>query len=260
MGHRPGSCIRSGCQKPAHARKQANIFHGAFQNLLHRVLCKPSPAPQISNGRQRRHPDCPGLLHGVQGSCIQIRAVFNGIHAGSSCGFHRPGAVGMGHYRHPLFVCNVNQLPDFVRLHTILRQDAKPVKVHQSGNHNFDKIRTVVSVFLYELRIFPEILVFFSDKTAVVSGLAQGAEWCPVGNPIISGQFSGPLSHAPAVTAVPEPDKAQLLITGKYPANPDLVHSFPVPADGGLPVQTIQYHMDMTIQAHTPTLLRKKSA
>ena len=67
MGHRPGPRVAARGQDAAEGSKGFDVFHGAFQNLLHRLFPEPALAPEVSNGGKGGHPDGPTLCHGFQG-------------------------------------------------------------------------------------------------------------------------------------------------------------------------------------------------
>ena len=176
--------------------------------------------------------------------------MLHGIHPGLSRGQHRPRPVGVRHHRHALLMGNVNQLPDFFRFQPRLRQHAEPVKIHQAGNHNFDEIRPVFPGVHDYFREFFQILVLFADEAAVVPRLAQRSQRRPVGDAVLPCQLPGPFAHAPAVAAVPEIGKTQIIIPGKGLPNPLLIGLLPMPGNGRLPVFSVEHHVDVAVSVH----------
>ena len=190
----------------------------------------------------------------MEGVRVQIRAVFHGIHPGQRRSFHRPGAVGVGHYGKAFLVGNMDQLPDGFRGKAVLGQHTEAIKIHQTGDHDFDKIRAFRPLLSNHSGILGEIFVLFPNKAAVVTLRAQRRQRRAVGDAVLPRQRPGFRPHAPAVAAVTEVGKAQLLVSFQHPANPDFIHAPGMPGDRPLPVRAVQNHVNMTIAPHGKTL------
>ena len=142
---------------------------------------------------------------------------------------------------------NADQLPDLIRRQALFRENAAPVEIHQTGDHNFNKVRAAAPGLPDQGQIFPEIFVLFADECSVMSRFAQRGQGRPVGDAVFLCQLSGPGAGAPAVAAVTEVSVTQRLVTGEDPVNEIFVGFLRMTGDGASPLDPVQDHVHMTV-------------
>ena len=109
------------------------------------------------------------------------------------------------------------------------------------------KIRAVLPVLLDQRRVLLEILVYFSDKSAVVALQNQRSQGRPVHDAVLRRHFPGGGANAPFVATVPEVGEAGIGVGFQPGANQRPVRAIAVAVNGTTPVGTVQNHMDVAV-------------
>ena len=144
-----------------------------------------------------------------------------------------------------------DELGDLGSGQTVFRQHAEMVKVHQSGDHDLDKIRALGLHGQHQGVEFFFVFVGLADESAIVPGLAQGRERCAVTNTVVRCQFPGPSAYAPAVAAVAQVGIAPGLIGSQGGMDEGILGLRLVSGDGFPPIFAVQNHVHMAIVEHT---------
>ena len=212
VGDCPGTGITAGGDETAHLGEFTDIFCGGLPDGGYRCFVKSAFTPEVAYGGEGWHPDSAVFFHGKEGIVVLVGAMLHGIHPGRSGSLYSTGAVGMSHDRKALLVGDVNQFVDLGRGQTFFGENTGMVKIHEAGDHDFDKIGTVFTVLFYKGGIVGQGLPGFADESAIVTLLAQGGKGCAVGDAVLGGDVSGGFACAPAVAAVPEVSEALGLV------------------------------------------------
>ena len=145
---------------------------------------------------------------------------------------------------------NVNQLPNQRRFQPLLGQHPEAVKIHQTGNHNLNKIRPVFLLFLHQGSILPGRFKGSPDEAAIVPRFVQGGQGRYQPDAVFRCQLPGSCTHPPAVAALPQIGHSGCLPAPEVHADDGIVGGFPMGGNGGFPVLTVQNHVNVTIAVH----------
>ena len=150
----------------------------------------------------------------------------------------------------------MNGLADVIRVLPRLCQDTEPVKIHQAGDHQLDKIRPLIFVFFHKFPKTVDRIILFPNKAPVVPCLTQGRTGGFVGDAEFLGHFPGLQANAPFVTAVPKVRKSKFLIV--FQGLPDKIGIYLIlmPGNGLFPVFPVQDHVNVAVRFHFPHLAR----
>ena len=143
VGDSPCAGIGAGGEQTPKSGEFLDIICGVFKNGSDCGFAEPTGAPQIGDGGKGGHPNSPVFGHGGECVSVGVCPMLDGVHSGRGGGLHGVRAVAVRHDGEALLVGDVDQLLDLGGRKTFLGQYSCPVKIHQAGNHNFDKICAV---------------------------------------------------------------------------------------------------------------------
>ena len=158
----------------------------------------------------------------------------------------------MGHDGKPCPVGYADHLSDLLGLQGAAGEDAEAVKVHEAGDHDFDKIPALCADLLDQGLVRFHGVEAPADEAAVVAPLVDGEEGGPVGDAVRARQIPGEPPHAPTVPAIPEVGESQGPVGLQPGADQVLPGALPVGGNGVFVIDAVQHHMDVAICVHEP--------
>ena len=159
--------------------------------ILNRVLQKTVIADEVADGGYCGDINSIAFSKHADTLIVHEITVFEGIDTGTDGGFDSSLAIGVGHDGHSFFVSDMDHFCDFCIGQGVLGQAAIGGKIHDTADHDLDKISMLLLCFFYQRMIFCHIFKGQTDDTAVMAFFMNAETGCTVDDAVFRSEFSG---------------------------------------------------------------------
>ena len=146
---------------------------------------------------------------------------------------------------------NGDHIVNFRFRQRLVRQYAEMVKIHQAGDHDLNEVRPLRPCFRDQCAVLHHIVKAAPDEAAVMAVFMDRKCGRAVANAVLLGDLRRKKSDAPCVAAVAQVFRAAAPVFLQPLAHQRFIDPFLLVRNGGLPVNTVEHHVNVAVCPHT---------